>query len=443
METTTITSTAVWYHISSASGDSASRWAKGAARKGLYNGKQTLSMVLFDAGAIREAIGDDQLLGAELVMGRDAAYGIDAVSVSVAPAMVTEIGESYMSRTQCMNMAMRPLHRHNVTEGETATFKVPGATLREIKAGNVNAFLLYQEEDGTDGYCKLEETGTLKLYTGTDWASPVWTRTVSEGGVICSRIYSHIADLRELEYYINLKRRSINLEDMDDIGEDPYDLGSVAGWPDIIEALQDGAEGFVGQGYEWTEPQEGVLPKASIIEELKRAISGENDNRIDSSSVFTGEQSDNARGIDPSQDIEWYVPNAAGSGVIKISAHTPVGSHTEWRSYVSGWIFGGVDSITLQSAQLELNMKSGTNETMHIKLYGVKLSAVPTTERYGTVFHSKVIGEGDCVVGETTKIDINEDGISLFNARTIHGIGFMVSSGYAGFNKEAALIYVE
>lgn len=448
METKAVTSTAVWYHISSASGDSSSRWIKGAARKGIYNGKSCLSMVVFDLEEIQEAIGSDALIGADMVMKRDQAYGTDAVTVCVAPAMIQDIGDTYMSRSQCAEMAMRQLHKCIMIEGETAMFVLPGAMLREIKAGHINALLLYQERDGTEGYCRLADSATLNLYTGAGYKAPAWTRTVIEGNVISSDIYSHVADLRELEYYINMRREEISMSDMPDIGTVTYGqdqelaLGTFAGWPAIIRALQDGAEGFAPDT-EWTEPVEGETPKANIINELRRVIGGDDRQRVQNTMTISATQGKlkESDHYDVTKPMSWRTYGMSAGTKISTNIGESGKYYSVWLMSVCAWLFdvSGVTPVT--SAALEINIKESEKAKAHITLYGIKVSDVPETEvGYYQVFDTVAIGEGEGAAGDTVQISINADGIAKLNAGTIHGIGIRYDNDYATFDYTAHLM---
>lgn len=445
METKTITSTAIWYHISSAKGDSASRWAKGAARKGIYNGQSSLSMILFDAETIREAIGTDFLQEADLVISRDSAYGTDPVTVCVAPAYITDMGETYMSRSECIGMARRKMHKCHVVEGDTATFHIPGATLKAIWGEEVNAFLLYQEKDGTDSYCKFGDGAELKLKLGDDApAAPVWTRTISAGDTICSEIYSHLADLREIEYYIALRNKNlIFAQSMQDYG----------GWSLYINMMRELAETFLeeeGRTYNWIPIPEGReiwnawdSPNADVLNNLRGVLRGTDETRIEANAFGASQLTTSAKEkFNERASMSWSEQASASAGVVKRSEYSGSGQSTQtvtvWHMHVCGWIFQMAGTAT--SAGIELTVKAADTTKPMVRLYAIKVNEVPNSATYNQVFDSVLIGEKQCAVNETTVIPLNAQGLAKLNDRTMHGIGIRYDNEYIALDRIAALV---
>ena len=456
METKTVSSTGCWYHISSGTGDSAARWAQGAARKGNWDGKMNLSAVLFDAGEIAEALPEGSwLIGADLVLRRDAAFGDAAVSVSVAPARIGSIGERYMSRSQCLEMALRDLHKNHTVQGATASFPLPGATLAGLADGSVNAFLLYQEEDGTGSYCRLSSAAELKLYVcdaeAPGWIAPVWTREIRPGDLICGKIYSHAADLRELETYVNIRRLYNGLARMDEI----TDIGPYESWADVIGALQEGADGFLeeegridpGGHYAWTEPEEGALPDAGILNQLRDVLRGGDENRITATGFTASLQLGSATAdFRISAKMNWESGTPA-AGYMKTSRTIWQGgvqrTVTTWDAHVCGWIFSRDESLALDSAAVELLVTAAETERPHITLYGIAAAQAPGRASYAEVFHAEPIAEADVSVGEAVKIYLSAQGLSLMSAGTIHGVGLRYDNNYVQLAQEAALVINE
>lgn len=449
METKPITSNAIWYHVSTWSGDSASRWATGAARKGNYDGRTNISVIQFKASDLAEAIGSGRLAGADLVLRRDATYGTAAMDVCLAPIDVSgSLADKYMSRNQALEMVRRPMHKRYTIQGESAVFAIPGAMLREIKAGNANAFILYQETDGTDSYCRLSTSAVLNLYVGNDWMTPSWTRSVTAGDVISSDVYSHVADLREIEYYINQRRAYNSLPDMADIGAN-LDVGAYEDWADVILALQAGADGFLTaeeRTVDWTVPNAGQMPSAEIVEQLKASVDGQDEGR-NRATGFTAFQTSSKAGsaFSPGKSMTWKNEDPVKAGVIKTSMVVR-GSDgvnrtvTTWEAYVCGWIFEQLTGRAITAATLEVAVKKADAAQPHLSVYGITASAKPTSASYYNTFHSELIGETDANVGEVAKIVLTAKGLQLLNAGTIHGLGLRYDNDYVEIAAEARLL---
>lgn len=439
----TVNSSSIWYHISSASGDSAARWTKGAARKGTQEGKKNLSVILFDQAAIGTAIGNDALVSAELILRRDTAYGEDAVTLSVAPAQISSILEEYVSRTQALEMAMRPLHRNYTIEGETVTLPIPGGMLREIKSGNVNAFVLYQEQDAGDGYCKMSTDAVLKMMVGNETIRHVWTRDIGAGDVISSDIYSHINDLRELEYYINL-HRTLQTPALDpiDIGGTET-VGSFAEWADVIGELQTGAAGYMSEAPAWTEPTEGEMPRADLIKELRGAMDGTASGVLTASAFSAMQTTSTGTGsFSKTRQMTWGdsgAPAKAGMYKRSMQAQGAPGAVTVYDMYSTGWIFAIGETPGANGAEFGLTVKKSASAKPRVALYGIKVSAQPESASYSVVFDDTKIGEADCAVGSQTIITLNAAGISKINDGSIHGIGIRYDNSYIEIDKEAEL----
>lgn len=447
METKTLTSTAIWYHISSAKGDSASRWAKGAARKGIYNGQSSLSMILFDAEAIREAIGTEFLQEADLVISRDSVYGTDPVTVCVAPAYITGMDETYMSRSACIGMAKRNMHKCHVVEGDTATFHIPGATLKAMWADEVNAFLLYQELDGSDSYCKFGDSAELRLKVGHDMlATPVWTRTISAGDTICSEIYSHLADLREIEYYIALRNQFYNYTGIIVWSRSMQDYG---GWSRYINRMREQAETFLEdeqRTYDWIPIPEGRdpwnawdSPNADVLNNLRGVFTEMQDNRHASNGLtmhqFYTKANETFRDNVP---YIWVANKTLEAGKIKKDISSSVNGI--YQHSVCAWIFN-LGNISINNATLELTITNALKAMPRVVLYPIVISTAPVgSAAYNTVFGTTVIGTGECAHGETSTIKINAAGIKMLNDREIYGVGIRYDNDYVKVQETATLI---
>lgn len=460
METKTVLSTSIWFHVSAWSADSSSRWAAGAARKGNYDGRVNISMVVFDADEIAEAIGDGRLTGADLVLRRDVAFGTAAVNVCMAPARITDsLGDQYMRRSQCLEMARRQLHRRYTVQGDTAEFAIPGATLREIKAGRVNAFLLYQETDGTDSYCRMSDNATLRLYVGDGWTEPVWTREISAGDTISGDTCSHEADLREIEYYTNLLRVFDGLTEMADIGNN-LDVGAFAEWADVIQALQAGLDDCMEaeqRTIDWTVPETGMMPNADIVRQLRDAIMGDDMGKSHSDGyvamqTFTPSWTprygqviiEAAAGYKKSQIMNWQKldPLTAGMEAVNGKAGGVLPTTGAINGYVCGWIFEQPTGGVIRTATVELRVMNADKENPRLTLYGIKVADMPNTASYSDVFLDEIVGEGNAVIGETTRFTLNARGVELLNSGEIYGVGLRYDNTKVDLAAQGRMILV-
>jgi len=448
METKTIESTAVWVHIGSGIGAGMARWARGAARKGNRDGKRALSAVLFDGEEISNAIGENRLISAELALRRDAAYGDGAVSVCVAPAKIGSMGETYMSREQCLALAMRQLHKCHITQGTEVIFPIPGATLIEIGRGNVNAFLLYQEEDGAPGYCRMSDRATLLLHVAADgdttaWGAPVWTRTVSAGDVISDEIRSHTADLRELEFYINQRLRLHGLAEMS-----PGSYGAFASWAADVRALQQAANRFLDveeRTVEWTEPTAGGLPSAGIIEELRGVLRGQEEGTTAVSGRTTTQILTSATAAySLTHRDRWTAQDTLKAGRYKTSRQWwdqgQPRTTTVWETSVCCWVFGQTVPQEAVSAEVEIALKASEAARPHITLYGVIAAQDPETAAYNEVFGTMAIGEADVDVGSVARIRLTAQALNALRGGQITGAGIRYDSPYVEVAGQAQLI---
>ena len=459
VKTTNITSSGVIYHVSSGSGDSASKWIEGAARKGVYDGKMNVSALMFPADQIAEALKGVTLLGAEVILRRDSGYGVGAAQISVAPLLMNAAPSGYQSRGQIIEQAMRKLHWSVTTEGTTVKIPIPGATLMELKGGSVNAFLLYAEEDGTDSYARMSTEAVLRLNTtvkaegGTetmDWQTPEYTRTLAAGDLISSEIYSHVSDLREFQYYLNIRRRLDGLDEIPDVGT-TYDLGAYADWATIIQTLQAAMDDVIRaenrEPHQWIAVTDGQMPSAAAVDELRAILRGDDETRVECEEGLTAEQTVNKSGKGMSETpMPWTKGATVKAGRVKSQETAYVGgverTVTVWKLNCGAWIFSRDETLALTSGSVELTVTETENdEVAHIALRGIKISEAPTGQlTYSDVFDATVVGEADCAPGETVKIPINTEGLALFNDRRIHGVGISYTNQRVVCKRSAALL---
>lgn len=359
--------------------------------------------------------------------------------------MISGISEGYMSRAQCIGMGKRQLHKNYTIEGAAATFHLTGSMLMALKNGEANAFILYQEEDETGSYCRLSAGAVLHLYIGDEWVAPQWTRAVSAGDVISSGIYSHAAELREIEYYVNLRRAIHELTPID-IGED-LDVGAYADWSAVIRTLQEAADEYLeleSRTVEWHEPDDGDMPAAAVVEQLRTVIKGGDENRIEVDGRMASQElryADTPFNVGTS--MEWTAEEKMEAGRLKVTrkysgAPGPV---TVYHTSACGWKFAEGETLTLTNAQVELIVKKSSEQAPTVTLYGLLPAAWPEGRKsYNEIFHPAVIGSGVCNVGERSTIYLNAQGISLINNGEIVGVGIRYDNIYVELDNTAALI---
>lgn len=428
MTTTEIQASGCYYLITK--GASAAKWASGAPRKGVRDGNDNQSVVIFPAGEIASAISGGTLAGADLVLQRDTEYGENAVIVTIAPMYTQTVTDGYVLRGEALEEAQRVLHHNESAEGSQAVLELPGATLMELAAGRANAFLLYQEEDGSESYVRFTGTPVLRLHVGDNWMEPIWTRDISKGNVISSKIYSHQADLKELQYYINRFRVRKELAPMADQTE-VIESGSYDQWGSILTAMVSAVNEALDEGkdpIQWTAPSPKRMPEAGVIGEIRNAMAGDSSAGIrEATSCFTGTMSKAGAAIDYELTTDQVQAGTYSLGGGSHSYITPGGSQTvnyTIKGYrCGGWLFdgSGLAGVTTAKVQITVEKKNKSDEVA-VTLYGLK-KAPAIGDRYNAVMDAVVAGEGTCVKGEETKITLTAAAIAALVNGTYVGFG--------------------
>lgn len=446
---TDITASGSWYHVSGEGDGSASKWMEGEPRKGLYAGRRNISLIMFDRAAILEAVEGKTLTGAELVMGRDTSYGESLVTLTMAPASITGVPSGYVSRAECLNLAERTLHHILSTSGAEAALKIAASTVMGLQEGRYNAFLLYHERDeNADSYVRFLSGAKLRLYFSTEgWRAPVWTRVITEGMQISSDIYSHVADIRELVWAIN-QRRMIRDEAQDE-WEIPSGLtvGDYADWADIMEELQGVVTDMVtgleaGAAPTFTAVTEGMAPDAAVLNELRNTVAGTDEHSVPSDNTLWATQgvTNKAAAYNESMSLSWTATDVkAGYYTEQMVVYDGDGVRrtvTVCRRAAAGWLFDKSSLQGISAAKLQLTVTAaGGQGSVPVTLYGIKVSQVPEQQAsYASVFDSTVLGEGTCVAGETSEIQL-----SGYAAEQLRAAG----SGYWGVGIRYDNEYVE
>ena len=454
MATVDIEARGSWFHLSNAKNDSKSKWYEGAPRKGLRDGQENISMILFDGEAIRAALTDSEtsdqipLQGAELLMDRDTAYGETAVTVTIAPAKATLPPQDYVSRAESLRLADRRLHHAQSVSGAQAVLRLPGATLTALADGEADAILIYHEEDeSADTYVKFTGKPILRLYTG-ELVPPVWTRNIVKGTVISGDIYSHQADLREMVYYINLRRTADGLPPIGTLSIGPY-----ADWPNVISAMQDAIDEIIqaeqGEAVTWTAPTAG-MPQAAVIAELRERLklAGGDDVLAEATATMYAAQAwgtnSTQREYDKSLAMTWVEGVSAGTNVQ--STHWSSGSHSGNVGLIfatcGGWLFGSLPAGTRKAKLIvTLLSKKDSGETTRVTLLGIKVSERPAEQMsFSEVFDETVLGYADCAVGVESEIALTADAVQRLMSGNLHGIGMGPEGGVVTYSETARLV---
>lgn len=409
-------------------GASAGKWAEGAARKGIRDGNDNQSLLIFPAGEIAGAIGSGTLAGAELVLQRDAEYGENPVTVSIAPLYTEAVTDGYVLRDEALSEARRELHHNASAAGGQTVLELPGATLLELAAGSVNAFLLYQEEDGSESYIRFSGTPVLRLHVGDNWMEPVWTRPIAKGMAISSAIYSHRADLRELQYYVNRFRARSGLSAMPDQSA-KIESGSYAQWGSILTAMVSAVNAAMDVGQEqiqWTAPNPKRLPEAGVISAIRNAMAGDSADIREATGCFTATMS--RAGGKPDYEIETDKAQAGtytlggGSQSYVTPGRSQTVNYTIKGYRYCGWTFDGSGLTNTTRAKLQILMQEAKGDAETVTLYGLK--KVPTeNDSYADVLDTVKAGEATCAKGQETKITLTAAAIAALANGTFVGFG--------------------
>lgn len=425
MTTTEIQASGCYYLITK--GASAAKWASGAPRKGVRDGNDNQSVILFDETAIREAIGSETLLEAELILTRDTEYGEALVSVTIAPAYVGAITDGYVTKDDALELARRELHHNASTQGAQATIRLPGATLLRLAAGEANALMLYQEDDGSDSYVRFTGTPVLKLHTGNDRIVPVWTRNIVKGvSTINSSITSFQADLMEMQFYINTQRTALGMAEMQDQTETIED-GQYETWGNIINIFRLGINDVLTHDdkeiIDWTIPDPLGLPQANIINAIRDAMGSGHQYGIESTSCFTA----NLKEDNKYKKIWGYsTDQKAEAGIYQTEEVLPgpTGPIHKYNknAYCCGWTFNRTDITRSDGVSMSISVNKNEKSTVKIIVYGLLKMPESQTEEYAELIGTVKAGEMDCVSGDVNEIQINQDAIEKIRSGQYAGL---------------------
>jgi hypothetical protein len=454
MSTSTFTATEAYYHQTPVGGNVATEWIAGGPRKGVSNGCKEIGIILFDKEAISTAINHQNVPGAKLTLTRDATYGTQPVDISIAP-LHYKPNFVAMNYDECVYIAQRYIHHLTTVEGETAVIDIPGYWLSVFQTYEVNGFMIYHEDgEGTDAPARFTANAQLELTIGTEWVQPVWMRSIGAGDVISDETHSHVGDMLELFTYINYRRAVDGLQAIDYPVEhrDAYDEW-VEAIHDFREAIDDiyeeeGKTAIAWLQYETGEPP---LPKASFINQIRNALEAPVSGGIgtmESMAVM-----EYARTYFDHLDSDFKV----NTGTPTTWSRKGPCSGMNWEYVTDGgtkkkkfnrrfgfWLLKSLlAGKTVNNAKLRLTVNSGNGNNL-IRLYPVKISAVPTTRvSVNTVFlnQTEIMGSATATVGQTVDIPLTQDAISkLKTDANYYGVGVDDHDNWKNFDASATLI---
>ena len=448
---TVINSTSSAYHLSAVGRDEASEWIAGGAKKGLVDGRRALGLYWFDADAIAAALNGVNLPGAKLILSREAAYGTGEVDICLQ--MLTDDGGlGSMTHAECLAIGARDKHTLVTVSGESPVIPLPGYWLWYIKNHGITGIMIYQEVEGTDAPAYFGETAKLQLDIGDQWEAPVWTRPVGTGDIISDSLRSHVADLRELTYYINIRSR---VDGRSEISIDSYidenESALYSDWPAIITGLQ-AQESLLAEAeskptIDWKVPEENDIPNAEIVNQLRNFMESDIAGPMETTSVTTY-----GRTIFDHYDSDFTVNLNTTTTWAKKGPwngmnweHVTVNGvkRKKYNRRFGIWIFRNkVVGKTVTSLKLRVKRAEGTGSNKEIRLFPVKVSAVPTSKMSinQVMVTSTVVGRGTASVGGTVDITLSADFISKLMDGTYYGVGVFDKDYWTNFGTSATLI---
>lgn len=447
----TLTTTAVLYHMASMNGTEATEWVQGQARKGVADQQRAVGLILFDQDAIDADLNGATLKGAKLALTRDATYGTGNADLSIAPVSMDSVSGA-MTNQQCLDLAIRKLHHVAATEGTTAAIDLPGAWLRALSEGLINGFMLYTEAgEGTDTYMQFDGTAYLMLDTTSVYVAPVWTRPVGEGDIISDSIRSHVWDLKELEYYLNI-RRAIRPTPLTPVDLELGDSELYSNWYGLIGTLRTKTNEVIedegGTAMEWCVITQDMLPKAEAINELRLAME-QMVGTAERLSVTTYgrvsfENVNKDFTVNRNTTVNWAkkAPMSGMNWGYEIRNEVKVKVYNRRFGF---WLFRDkMVNKVVTSAKLRVTRSSGRSGSWPVVLYPIKVSAVPKGKMsVNQVFATTACGRANCAVGQTVDIPLSDDVISKIQAGTYYGVGVDDHEDWTNFSGSAVLILNE
>lgn len=457
MSTVTLDATGTYYHISALNDSSASPWIQGGPRKGVENGQRAIGMVTFDGDQIISAVNGGRLLSANLILYRDPSDGTDPVDISIAYLLENNLNTDAATYDECFKNAVRPIHTQASVQGTSTSIPLPGYWLWRMKGASDNnfaGFVIYREPDeGTDTPVKFTSTVKLRLNIGTGFDTPIWARGIGQGDIISDVSKSHVRDLLEIQYYINLRAVYHGLASENTINsyiEDATYSILYSDWPTVIRLLQNRMDLILEKEQKtitWKRAAAGDLPNAEIVNQLRdfleTDISGPKETVTVTTygrTIFDHYDSDFTVNLNttttwakkgPWNGMNWEYVTVDGVKRKKYNRRFGI------------WIFrNALVGKTVTSLKLRVKRAEGTGSNKEIRLFPVKVSAVPTSKMSinQVMVTSTVVGRGTASVGGTVDIPLSADFINKLMSGTYYGVGVFDKDYWTNFGTSATLI---
>ena len=480
MSTTTINSKKAYYHLSPINGSAESPWQKGAPVKGTVNGQKAIGVYLFDSEAIKDAVSGKYLGSASLILNRNTDYGTDAVDVSITFLKDGFSVAGNQTYDQCMKYAVRYAHTLATVSGNQTAVKIPGFWLSFIGGSNpILGFMVYQEKgEGTTEPAYFTTSAKLQLSVSSSPAfeSPVWMRPIGQGDVISSDVFSHRLDLREIQYYINLRRNNDGLARITTM--DNYQLSTsrvpFEEWPGIITefqaAISDGTNTSIygkegktaitwkqtGNIHQVDSSSNIILPNAEIVNQLRDALEAPMSNLSTKETLTVAKYAratfDNYGSdftVNLNTATEWSAREPRSGMNWEYTTERGTKDKVYHRRF-GIWMF--IDKLTgktITKAKVRLTRVEGASGTHDITLYPVIVSSVPSSNKsVNEVLDTNTeVGTGSAAVGETVEIELSstfvtrlQNAIDSSSGTKYYGVGVNDTQYWTNFGTSAKLI---
>lgn len=448
---TIIENSGSWYHVTS--GAETVRWQEGGPRKG--GSARQIGLVRFDPAAIAEALEDGDPPAASLRMTRDAAYGTGAVDVTVAPVLMQEAGLDDMDYQTALGLGIRDLHKTMAVVGDVCDYPMPGAWLDLIVRGLCNAWLIYREDgEGTDAELRLTDGTELVLYDAGTYKLPSWRRPIARGDIISDRLQSHIGDLREIQYYLNIRR---GLQELEPVDIDVHDVGLYADWPAVIDTLRDGTDECIaaegGDPVTWCVIDPDELPSAQAVNELRQVLSSfgpEEQISVEDFGYCRFEHLHTDFVVDRGYQARWTSGKAPQGGACweyQMRLLNPEDTEkTKVKVFLRRfglWMLADlIAGKTVNRLQLRVGRLEGEKTVREITMYGVLVAAIPAGRASvnQVIDPGLVMATGGGPVGGEVTFEFTAAGIAALQSGDYYGAAVDDKGAWTNYSAGATLI---
>ena len=439
------------YHEAPALNDCATSWAEGQARKGTLEKARYIGLLLFSYSDIQTKIGASRLPRARITLKRNTDYGGDNVSVTLAPTRLDAIPSDPMTRESALALAQRGAGKKITLNGTAENvFDLPGYTLEGLKNGTINGFMLIPEGESDTRFVRIADGAKLTLTVDAAFYAPTWTREIGQGDIISDARHSHIADLKELLYLINVRRLSDSLTAA---SFGTLENGLYKDWAGVIGVLQTAVNEFLTKEGKstitFTTP--GAWPSAQCVNEIRNAMQKTDKRFIYYASA--ARYAEVVKGTSENNAIAWKTGGPrVGSyyKLVEIGDSPDDGSFIYGKQYMqcygfwvlekAGQIAADLSGKTIKSAYFTLGRGAeGADETEVILSCHAKETA-PDSMSVNDVFNTNA-GTVTKNTGKNSAADISlsETMTAGILAGTVKGFGVR-QGAYSVFDAGAALI---